>query len=478
MGKKSLLRNSAIYSTIMLLQKGINFFLIPILTIYLTPFDYGIVAVVMAINTFLNVFYLLALNGSLNRFYYEFKEDEGLVKRFFGTIVTFVLFNSFIVSAIIFLGRRWLLEPFLVDVEFFPYMFLGLISVIFNPCYLIYQNSLQARQEGVRYGKNNIAFFVFNMVLLLVGVIVFDLGAKGVLGALAITNIVFFVYTLFSFKKDLIFGIDKKILRKAIKYSFPVIPHTLAGVATSLIDRLLINKILSTSLAGIYSIGNNFGAVVFLLASGINQAFVPWFNQKIKENSTERIPEISRFLIVIYCLIALGLSFFGREIILLITPKAYHKSWIVIPFISFAYVYHGVYYFFASSLFYDIQGRGNRIIPVATILSALLNILLNLVFIPLYDILGAALATFLSKLFLTIFLSFVHNKYLNVGYPIRYMLLAPLGFFTISLLSYSWEFSLPFLLFKALIFILVLSVSYSVFKSDIRKYLTEIKLFN
>lgn len=463
----------------MLLQKGINFILIPVLTIYLSTYDYGIVAIVTAINGFLNVFYLLSLHGTLNRFYYEFKDDPIAVKRLFGTIITFVLVNSFVITLIIFLGRKWLLLPFLEDVAFFPFMVLGLISVVFNPCYTIYQSSLQAKQEGVRFGKNNMMFFLVNISLLLLSVIVFDMGAKGVLGALAITNIVFFVYTVSRFRKELVFGIDMTILKKSLKYAFPLIPHTLSGVTTMLVDRVIINKLLNTSLVGIYSIGNNFGSIVFLIASGINQAFVPWFNQKIKSNDQQSIPEIAKLLIAFYSIVALGLSFFGKEIIMLITPQAYHTSWIVIPCISFAFVYHGAYYFFASALFYDIQGRGNRVIPIFTVLAAIINIILNITLIPIYGIIGAAIATLISKFLLSISLSFLYNRFVKVKYPVLYMIIVPLGFYFLSLFSYVSYFEVyQFLSLKIMIFVFVLFLCFLHFKKKIQKLFKQKKIFS
>ncbi|SEK77444.1 Membrane protein involved in the export of O-antigen and teichoic acid [Aquimarina amphilecti] len=478
MSQKKLLKNSGIYSILMLFQKGINFILIPVLTIYLSTYDYGVVAIVIAINAFLNVFYLLSLPGTLNRFYYEFKDDQEKIKKLFGTIITFVLFNSFVVTGIIFLGRKWLLLPFLENVDFFPFMALGLVSVIFNPCYAIYQSSLQARQEGVRFGKNNAIFFLVNIILLLTSVILLDMGAKGVLGSLAITNIIFFIYTLSRFRKDITFGIDVDILKKSLKYAFPLIPHTLSGVTTMLIDRIIINKLLNTSLVGIYSIGNNFGSIVFLIASGINQAFVPWFNQKIKDNDQKSIPEIAKLLIVFYSVIALGLSFFSKEVIMLITPKAYHASWIVIPCISFAFVYHGVYYFFASALFYDIQGRGNRIIPVFTILAAAINIVLNITLIPRYGIFGAAVATLISKFLLSVSLSFFYNKFVQIKYPVLYMVLMPLGFYIVSLLSYMPYFDVyHFLSLKIIIFVVVLFLCFLHFKKRIKTLFKQKRIF-
>lgn len=479
MGQKNLLKNSGIYSVLMLFQKGINFILIPVLTVYLSTYDYGIVAIVLAINAFLNVFYLLALHGTLNRFYYEYKEDSTMVKKLFGTIVTFVLLNSVFLSLIIFFGRKWLLLPFLNDIAFFPYMFLGLISVVFNPCYTIYQNSLQARQKGIRFGKNNAAFFLVNISLLLISVIYLDLGAKGVLGSLAITNIMFFVYTLFRFGKDLTFGIDKYLLKKSIKYAFPLIPHTLSGVATILIDRILINKLLNVSLAGIYSIGNNFGSVVFLIASGINQAFVPWFNQKIKENNKKEIPDVAKVLILFYCIIALGLSFFGKEVIMLVTPEAFHAAWLVIPIIAFAFVYHGVYYFFASAIFYDINGKGNRIITIVSVTAALINILLNILLIPQYGLIGAAYATLISKFLLCLSLSFYYNRFVEINYSVLYMIFLPALFYFISLISYIGLFgNLVFLIVKVTLFALIVFLCLYFYRKNIIKLLKEKKLFN
>src|SRR5690606_5674929 len=168
------------------------------------------------------------------------------------------------------------------------------------------------------------------------------------------------------------------------------VPHTISGVATALIDRLILNKLTSTSLVGIYSLGSNFGSIVFLIASGVNQAFVPWFNKKIKENMTQNIAEVANKLIVLYCLLALGISFFSKEIITIVTPESYHDSWKVVPIISFAFVFHGSYYFFSGALFYDISGKGNRIIPLATIITAIFNILLNFYLIPIYGLIGAA----------------------------------------------------------------------------------------
>lgn len=471
--KSKILRNSGIYSVLNLFQKGTNFLLIPVLTAYLTTFDYGVIAVVTAINAVLNVFYLLSLHGSLNRFYYEYQNDEDKVKRLFGTIVTFVFLVSIFLSLIIVIWHRWILDPFLNNVDFFPYMMLAMISALFNPTFSIFQSTLQAKQHGKRFGKNNLMFFLTNITFLLLSVVVFNLGIKGVLGSLALTNIIFFIYTLSSFGKDIDFGIDFKILKSSLKYSLPLLPHSLSGVVTNVVDKIFINNLMTTSFAGIYNIGNTFGSIVFLIASGVNQAFIPWFNEQIKEDKYNEIPQKAKLLIVLYSIIALGLSFFGKEVIYFATPETYHEAWEVIPFIAYAFVFHGVYYFFSAPIFYDISGRGNRMLPLFTISAAILNIVLNLVLIPKYGIIGGALATLISKFILVISLSFVYNKFLNIKYEKLSMIFIPLIYLVISLISY-YPFNFYNGLFiKIATFIIIIMVTIWLFKKAIRSLLKQ-----
>lgn len=461
-----ILVNSSIYSILNLVQKGINFLLVPVLTSYLTTYDYGVVAVVTAVSAFLNVFYLLSLNGCLNRFYYEYKDDVIKVKKLFGTVVTFVFLFSFFLTIVFFVGHKYLIDPFLNDVSFFPFMFIGMISILFNPVYTIFQNTLQARQEGKRYGKNNLMFFLTNLCFLLISVTVLNLGSKGVLGSLALTNIIFFIYTLSRFGKDITIGIDTTILKESLKYSLPLVPHSLSGVVTTIIDRLFINNMLSTSLTGVYHLGNTFGGVVFLLASGVNQAFVPWFNEQVKEGATYRIPKIAKVLVFTYCIIALGLSFFGKNIIFIITPKVYHQGWEIIPFIAFAFVFHSVYYFFSTPLFYNIKKKGSRVLPFFTISSALVNIILNYVLIKEYGFLGAAIATLVTKFVLVISLSRVYVKFVKVDYSNITMLFIPWLYFTISLFVF-FDLESNEIITKILIYSLTLIATYIYLKKDL-----------
>ncbi len=467
MAKNRLLENSTIYGTLNLFRKGINLLLLPILTSYLTTYDFGIVAVVTSINAFLNVVYLLGLHGSLNRFYFEYRSDSSKVQELFGTSLTVVLIVSGLLTMLLFAFHRILLNPFLQEVEFYPYMAIGLFSLLLNPVFTVYQTSLQARQKGKVYGRNDLLFFITNLVLLLIAVIFLRLGAKGVLGSLALTNLFFFVYTLTRFGKEMNFGINRKMLRDSLRYSIPFVPHSLSAVLSSTVDKIFINSILSTSLAGIYKVGDTFGGIVFLIASGINQAFVPWFNEQVKAEKLDKVLNPSKVLIILYCLIALGVSLFGKYIIFYLTPIEYHKSWTVITFISFSFVFHGVYYFYSMPLLYDVSGKGSRTLPIFTIFSALLNVFLNYLLIARFGIIGAGIATLFSKYALVIGLNFAYKKFIDLRYSDSFMLLAPWPFFAVSIiLNFAFNAAEMFLM-KLLAYIISLAIGYLIMRKSI-----------
>ena len=63
-----ILQNSAIYIVIMILQKGISFFVMPLYTAFLNPSDYGILGVVSSVSSLMAVFITLGLEAAAASF--------------------------------------------------------------------------------------------------------------------------------------------------------------------------------------------------------------------------------------------------------------------------------------------------------------------------------------------------------------------------------------------------------------------------
>lgn len=434
MSSGKLFKNSTVYAIVQILQKGVGLVLIPFYSNILTPEEKGISEAVLMVVTFFAVFYTLSLNSAVVRYYVDYKDDEKKLKAFWGSCITFILINSFALTLILVVFKDYLLVPFLGTADFYPYCAVGLISITLNPIFVVYQSTLQAREESLTYSKNNFIYFIINLLLNILFVLVLRIGPLGILLALAITDIIFFIHTLFKFVTKLTIGINIKYLKQGLAYSLPLLPHTMSGWALAMVDRLFINNIVGIKALGIYSVAGQFGNVVNVLTTAVNQAYVPWFFNKMKqkEKNEKEIVQISELMIIMYSFFAMGISLFSREIFSILGK--FSDGWVLVPFISFTYVFGGLYYFFVNPLFYN--KKGVKFIAVGTFSGALLNIVLNLIIVPKFDSMGGAIASLISNILISIFIYFISHKVEKINFNVIKMYMIILMFLIISLIPF------------------------------------------
>ena len=418
------LKNSAIYSIVMILQKGISFFLLPIYTTFLSPNDYGLLSVVTSVTSFLAIFITLGLDTAAQRFYYKNRDDKEYPERLYGNAACSILCSSLLLGSIFIVGHKWIINPILGNIDFYPCVFLGIINVILTPLYLLYQSYLQTTQDGLKYGVNALTNFILNVVLIIVFLTIFDWGVLGILLANIIVSFLFLIYVVFIFLKRIRFGFDRIILKDSLKYSLPMLPHALFNWSNGTIDKLLVNGLRSQSDAGLYNMGQQYGTVMNLSANAINQAYIPWFFDKMNngKDGVSQIVKIASVAVAFLSLVALVLSLFSKEVLdLMISNPAYANVWIVVPFIVFSYVYQGIYFFFVNVLLL----KHTSVIFIVTMVSVIGNIIFNLLLIPLFGFMGSAIAcliTYFLKSLFALFVSRVKNKEIRFHSSEMYLL--------------------------------------------------------
>lgn len=451
-----ILQNSAIYTIIMVLQKGISFFLMPLYTAFLSPADYGVLGVVSSISTFLSVFISLGLEAAAARFYYKNNKDEGYAKRIYGNVAIVILMSSLLWGSIFIGGHKWLVNPIVGEIKFFPYVFIGILNVIVTPMYLLYQNYLQARQNAAHYGINSLLCFFLQVTLTVLSLTVFDLGVFGVLLSQLITSVVFFVYVIITFLRKQSLKLERPILKECFKYSLPLLPHNLANWSNGTLDKLLVNGIRSQSDAGMYNVGQQYGSVMAFVANAVNQAYVPWFYEKVNEGKQglKRITQTADASICLISLIAIAMSLFAEEIFgIMISNPAYDGVWKIVPCIVFAYVFQAIYFFFVNVLFL----KDTQLIFTITISAVAVNIGLNLLLIPKWGFIGGAIACFLTyftKSVMALIISIIKNKEIRFHWLLMYVI----AFIAFSISSSSLIFDFDSFLGAFLVKMLLLGI--------------------
>lgn len=433
MAIQKVLKNSGIYTVASILQKGISFFLLPLYTSFLTPDDYGVLNVVTSVSSLLSILFLLGLQGAGTRFYYAHKEEEEYSKRLWGALALFVLINSVVLGGLFLLCHDFLIDPIVGNIPFYPFLLLGIANTIVSPLYLFFQSYLQSRQIGLHYGINIIINFLINTGLIILFVAGFGWGVVGVLAAHLITSLIFFIYVLIAFVPKLKLSLDKTILKPAFKYSLPLVPHLLASWSSGMIDRLFLNVMKSKKDTGLYSVANQLSSLVHTLTTAVNNAYAPWFFETYEEKNFSQIRKMGQFLVLLYSMVSLVVSLFSPEVLKIMVSSEFREVWTIIPFLSFASVFQGMYYLYGSLLTLD----KTKYFSMITVISLTVNVVLNILLIPKMGYVGSAVAcyfTFLTKSIMALLISSIKVK--SIKFHWGWMYLIAFAFFAASFLPY------------------------------------------
>lgn len=480
MATSKVFSNSIIYTVVTILQKCVSFFLLPLYTSFLTPADYGITGVVTSVSSFLAIFTTLGLNNACGRFYYKYNGEKQYVRRLYGTIGSVILINSLFVGGLFIALHKWIIDPLIGNIDFYPYVFLGLLNVMVTPLYLLFQAYLQTTQDGVKFGINAMLNFLLQVGLTILFVVHCKMGALGVLWAMLITSIVFFIYVIFAFFRCQQVAIDKGILNESAKYSLPLLPHELANWSNSTIDKLLLNGVRSESDAGLYNLGSQYGSVATTMSIAINSAYVPWFFDKSNDvsNNMHQIRKMSEMITWVVSFVCMGMALYAQEILgLMISNPAYDGVWKVTPFLICGTIFGTIYFFYVNVLFL----RNTGVIFVITVLSIAVNIGLNLLLIPSLGFIGcgiAFMATFFIKSVVAMLISMFKNKVIRFRTGYLYLIGLVSSVVCISALFFENMSTIVSLGIKALILMGFSLFIYFAYKQEIKVILPLRNKFN
>ena len=194
-------------------------------------------------------------------------------------------------------------------------------------------------------------------------------------------------------------GIDLKMWPYALMICIPYIPHLLSLQVLNSIDRIMITKICGPAENALYTIAYSCGHMVTLLMTSMNTAFAPWLGDKLHENAAKEIKRVSRYYIIIFSTLAIGMMLLAPEILLIMGGKSYVKAKYVMPPVSMGCICQFLY-----TLYVNVEQYKKKTIKmaIASISAALLNYVLNAYFIPRYGYIAAAYTTLAGYIFLLI----------------------------------------------------------------------------
>lgn len=371
-------------------NRGIGIITAPIFTRIMTPEQYGLFSVYTAWSGILVIFATLNLHQGVinNAFVIYENQKEKVVSAFQGlSTVLAILFLLFYLIFRDYINSLIELPNYLILLMF--------ISFIFNPSinyWTIY------KRYKFEY-KLPVTISIFTAILIPVICYIFIINStnKGevrVLVTLLIGLFINLLFYIYNFLKNSTF-FDKELWKLGLKINIPLIPHYLSEIILNTSDRIMIDKFSGTHQTGIYSLAYSASSIILIITSSINYGFVPWQYKNLKLQRYKELSNISNLVLIFVAVLLSFIVLFAPEIVRILAPPSYHEAIYVIPPVA-----AGIFFNYMSQLFARVEIYYNKpqYTMIGSVICAIVNILLNLIFIPIFGYISAAYTTLVSYL--------------------------------------------------------------------------------
>lgn len=421
---KFIIKNTSWFLGANITGSTLSVVLLPLYTSYLSPIDYGIVAICLMVSNIISCFSTFGLEYFSVRIYYRFRDKKEKLSLLLG--------NIYLVSLILIVSTLIILSVFpgLIHHYFFNNSAIPSAIIIFVPIWHAFFARITAflhkyltfTQKGREF------FFVFSSQSLLVHIlkitllVLFDAGVVGFLMAELATQLIFAAISVLLLRHYVRpkFNLRKiRTLKMGVLYGIPMIPQNLGTWIVQYADRIIILRYMDMWNVGIYSFALSLSSRIFNFFWGaINRGIFPEIvtrmdNKKDYKKSEEHAIEYFYSFLLFTSFLGLIFSLFARDIIYILANERFHQAHTIIPLFVLMLIFQNG----KSIISFPINLKFKTWFhPLNTFLGAAINITLNLILIPVFGIFGAALASLISYFLIFIFTLIFAQRQIYIRY--------------------------------------------------------------
>ncbi|MGD0589519.1 MAG: oligosaccharide flippase family protein [Bacteroidota bacterium] len=424
---KSATKNSLIYGIGNVSTKIIGFILLPLYTYHLSVQEYGILGILEVSSQLVVSIFGLSLSYSFFRWYWD-KEYADMRHSIMFTCLSALLFVVLILigTGVVFASK---LSMILFDSP--RYSMLVILLVISSSLQIlasIPSSLMQLQQRSLLFTVVNTSQLAITLIATIICVASFKMNVLGIYIAQIIGGIVYFLFLLKYILDNIVFRFNFRILKGMLSISMPLVFGSISGVIINIADRYMLRYFGHLSDVGIYSLGYKIANTIYVVVvMSINLAITPMLYKIMDDPNNKRVySKVMTYVALGVMFCVMGISFFGREIIKVMAQNPeYWNSYKVIPFISF-----GIYF----GMLKDISAVGlnltkkTKIISVIVVTISIVNILANALLIPIFQTIGAAIASLISQFLFFLLMYIFAQRYYFIPYEyVKLFLLSVVG---------------------------------------------------
>jgi O-antigen/teichoic acid export membrane protein len=390
--RSPLLRQAGIYTISQIASRAIPFLLLPILTRFLAPAEYGMVAMFLLVATFAEPVVGINLPGAVTVKFYDAKAR---IDSFVGSGFALVGGAAAICLLVVLLLRDALTSVTQVP----PIWLLLVIPLVFgrtvgNTLFALLRVSERAVWFAVL--QNTLTASILTLAVILV--VFANAGWQGRTAAELAAWLAFAALAVVFLRRSGWFSwtFDRRYAAQLIAFGVPLIPHTVGAALMVQTDRLLLTNLVGIEETGLYVVGYQLALVIELLASSFNYAYAPWLFRQLAapdRRTLGRIVRLTYTQFAVATVVAAAVALVMPWAAAVLLGPRFQGSGAFVAWFAVALLFNAMYYMVANYLFF--AERTTRLAAV-TIAVALVNIPLTYALIKANGPIGAAQAMAVS----------------------------------------------------------------------------------
>jgi O-antigen/teichoic acid export membrane protein len=408
----------------------ISFFLLPIYTRYLSPTDYGVIAMLFLITASFQTIAGLGINEAIFKF---FRDPEINKVQLQSTGFITILFSAFIVFIIGFLFQGVLNEKLLE-----PTTRNGSTLILFSLIYSFFISLSSVFNTIIRAERKVKSAFVVSMTFLItqisisfILIIYFNAGVLGLITGQMIAQIFVFFTLIYLTRSTFYFKLNFQLFKKMLSYGIFSVPAQVLETLMGQLGQYMIKSSLSLKQSGLYGIADRITLPIQIIGNSMRYAHSAFFFQILNEEKDPKpiLRAMASFYVALLTYLWVGVSIFGVEILRFLTPPAFHVASELIGPIALIPVLLIIYTFISSGI-----DSGNNLKPyiIVNAMGFIFYFLSLYILLEKVGLIGAAYSSIITRIVMIIVSNYFSQKRLKVPYNIiSIIILISLGIFSI-----------------------------------------------
>ena len=418
------LKNVPFYFISSVFTKLLAFILLPIYANVLDAEQLGLISIYESAARIIIIFTSLYLDTAFLRFYFDYREKKrSELQIFFSTHFIFLASWGVILGTLI-IFILLLYNSSFKEIRLNVIVMIVIYQII-NQLYFLVSGIWQAELKSKAVSIANILFSLTGFTFTLGALLWFNSDWEGRFISIFCVSLIQMMFVMYYCLRRslLVFNFDYKVIKESLRYSIPLMPNIAAGWIAMFSDRIILGWYGDLGQVGIYSVAAQITLSLYLINDAFSKVNGPLSYSELQTNKVKAAESISsyfHFIIILMTVLYISLNLIAPVLIRVFFDVTYLDAIKIIMIIGFTFIFSAIYRIFTVILSYE---KRNWIISIGAILQAVINLILNLMFIPNFGIFAAAASTSISLLVYALFLCYHAQGYLKLKINPRFLFL-------------------------------------------------------